>query len=99
MTGARVTRGIDRGEAFEIEVDGAAVTAYPGESLAAVLFAAALRVLGERSGGARSRGYFCGMGLCWECLVTVEGQASRACMTEARPGLRVTTGHGGKEIP
>jgi hypothetical protein len=42
---------------------------------------------------------FCGIGVCFDCLVTVNGQPSvRACLAEARPGDRVETqqgtGHG-----
>ena len=57
--------------------------------------AAALLAVGEpglrenRAGG--SRGLFCGMGVCHECLVEVDGRSGvRACMTTATPGLEVT---------
>ena len=38
------------------------------------------------------RGIFCGMGVCFDCLVTVDGLAEqRACMTPVRRGMRVQT--------
>ncbi len=38
------------------------------------------------------RGYFCGMGLCWECLVTVNNKPNqRACMTVVEDGMVVRT--------
>ena len=41
------------------------------------------------------RGYFCGMGVCHDCLVTVEGLPNvRACLTPVRDGLRVETQRG-----
>ena len=36
---------------------------------------------------------FCGMGVCWQCLVTVDGRPShRACQTAAQPGMKIETG-------
>ena len=41
------------------------------------------------------RGVFCGIGVCNECLVTVDGQPNRrACQVEATPGLVVLTSRG-----
>jgi thioredoxin reductase len=69
--------------------DGAEVPVTPGASLAAALTEAGVRAFRETEGGAR-RGIFCGMGVCQDCLVTVDGQPNRrACMTEARPGMIV----------
>ena len=72
--------------------DGSPVTARPGHSLAAALTAAGYRRLSEGAGGAL-RGMFCGMGLCQDCRVTVDGIPDRrACMTMAAEGMVVTTG-------
>jgi hypothetical protein len=39
-----------------------------------------------------SRGLFCGIGVCFDCLVTIDGVANeRACLRSATPGLAVTT--------
>ncbi len=71
--------------------DGAPVPARPGQSLAAALTAAGHRAFRETAQGAR-RGIFCGMGVCQDCLVTVDGQPNRrACMTAAEAGLLVKT--------
>lgn len=41
------------------------------------------------------RGPLCGMGICFECRVTVDGQPHvRACQTPAREGMEVRTGGG-----
>jgi thioredoxin reductase len=70
--------------------EGAEVTARPGQSLAAALTEAGHRALRETVGQAR-RGIFCGMGVCQDCLVTVDGVPNRrACMTKAAAGLEVT---------
>ncbi|MEV4896137.1 2Fe-2S iron-sulfur cluster-binding protein [Nonomuraea sp. NPDC055795] len=42
--------------------------------------------------GGRPRGLFCGIGVCFDCLVEVNGRpAERACQLEARPGDEVST--------
>ncbi|MBI3966048.1 MAG: (2Fe-2S)-binding protein [Chloroflexi bacterium] len=87
--GERV-RGLGRGEAFEIEVDGEAVTAYPGETVAAVLVASGWTAL-RRTATGRPRGIFCGMGVCFDCVVTIDGRANvRSCATAVRRGMRVS---------
>jgi thioredoxin reductase len=73
------------------ECDGAAATGFAGESLAASL--TAIGKLGLRQGPhGRPRGLFCGMGICGDCLVNVDGRRNvRACMTRLVAGMRVTT--------
>lgn len=76
-----------------IVVDGERVPLRAGETIAACLLAAGR--LGWRTTrfGHRPRGVFCGIGLCFDCLVTVNGVAGiRACRRTARPGDTVTTG-------
>jgi NADPH-dependent 2,4-dienoyl-CoA reductase/sulfur reductase-like enzyme len=76
-------------EPVRISLDGVPVEARPGEILAAALAAAGALDLRETRGGGR-RGIFCGMGVCHECLVTVDGEPNRrACMTTVRAGMDV----------
>jgi aerobic-type carbon monoxide dehydrogenase small subunit (CoxS/CutS family) len=36
------------------------------------------------------RGLFCGIGVCFDCLVIVDGVSNqRACLIEAKPGMKV----------
>ena len=79
-------------ESFTIDVDGAAVPACNGQTVAAALLASGRQVFRRTATGA-PRGVFCGMGVCFDCLVTVNGQGDqRACITPARPGMRVRLG-------
>lgn len=80
--------GIRRGEGFAFHFAGQPVEAFAGESLAAALTAAGALALRTTAAGA-SRGLFCGMGVCQECAVLVNGVPARACMTAAAPGLQV----------
>jgi D-hydroxyproline dehydrogenase subunit gamma len=83
-------RGLERGRAVTLALDGRAVRAYEGESVAAVLLAeGGLATRYTRSGA--PRGVYCGMGVCFDCLVVVDGVPNtRACMTWVRVGMRVS---------
>ena len=76
---------------FDIEVDGRLVPAESGQTIAAALIGAGITVFRHTPTGA-PRGIFCGMGACFDCLVTVDGLVEqRACMTPVRQGMRVQT--------
>jgi len=90
----RVSEGITRGDRIEIEVDGARLPAFLGETVATALIAAGRRGFRRTERFGTARGVYCGIGLCFDCLVTVEGAGRvRACQTPAAPGMRVRT-HG-----
>ena len=91
MNTARVSR-YERGDPFEIDVDGMLVTAYAGETIASVLLAAGVRAFHQNSTEKTPSRLYCGMGVCMQCLVTVDGVHScRACVTLVRPGMKVET--------
>ena len=82
---------VPSGASISIEFEGRAVPAIEGETVAAALTAAGVAAL-RRTRNGEARGVFCGMGVCFECLVTVDGRSGqRACMTGARDGMRVAT--------
>jgi predicted molibdopterin-dependent oxidoreductase YjgC len=83
--------GIARGPKVALTVDGRRIEAFAGESLSTALLAAGLRTLRTSPGGA-PRGMFCGMGVCQECAVEVEGAVRPACQTPVRDGLSVRLG-------
>jgi predicted molibdopterin-dependent oxidoreductase YjgC len=89
MTRLPPGRGLERGRRLTIDLDGAEVDAFEGETVAAVLLALG-EVATRRTVSGEPRGVFCGMGVCFECLVVVDGVPNtRACMTWARDGLHV----------
>lgn len=80
------------GTPIQVEVNGVDVSALAGDSIAVVLMAGGQRVLTAASDDHLARTLFCGMGLCHQCLVTVDGVHDvRACMTQIRPGMKITT--------
>jgi sarcosine oxidase subunit alpha len=72
-------------------VDGQAVEVPAGASVAAaVARIAPARFLDSVHGTPRAP--LCGMGVCFECRVRIDGHAQlRACMTPAREGMQVAT--------
>lgn len=86
----RVDDDFDRGEGFEIYVNGEPVVAYHGETVAGALLAAGVKHNRLTTGLRSLRGYYCGMGVCWECALLIDNEPDvRACMTLATPGMRV----------
>jgi predicted molibdopterin-dependent oxidoreductase YjgC len=72
---------------FEITFDGRPIPVVPGQTIGAALTAAGIRSWRRTRLADRPRGLFCGIGVCFDCLVTVNGRPSlRACLVEARPG-------------
>jgi hypothetical protein len=79
-------------QAFKIEVDGEPVPAFAGETVATVLLALGRRTFRHTGHGA-PRGLYCGMGVCFDCLVTVDGVENvRACLTPVEDGMVIATG-------
>ena len=77
---------------FEIEVDGQKVIAYEGESIAGVLFAIKRRILRRTQKLNMPRGVFCGIGICHDCLMVVDGVPNiRACITLVKEGMKIET--------
>ncbi|GAA1898974.1 (2Fe-2S)-binding protein [Streptantibioticus ferralitis] len=76
---------------LRITVDGETVEGVDGQSVAGVLLAAG-RLAWRRGPSGAARGVFCGIGVCFDCLVTVNAERDvRACRRPARDGDAVTT--------
>ena len=66
------------------------IPALEGETIAAALSAAGIVAFRRTASGA-PRGLHCGMGACFDCVVTVDGRiGQRACMTKVADGMVVT---------
>jgi predicted molibdopterin-dependent oxidoreductase YjgC len=83
--------------------DGRPVAFRPGQSVGAALTAAGVRSWRSTRVDGRPRGLFCGIGVCFDCLLVVDGRPNeRACIVPADAGMRVEsqkgTGHGRLEI-
>lgn len=87
--------GARPGPAFTVTFDGRPVEALPGQTVAAVLWAAGVTSWRVTRGEGRPRGVFCGIGVCFDCLVSVNGRPNqRACLLPVRPGDAIATQDG-----
>ncbi|WP_253769108.1 (2Fe-2S)-binding protein [Goodfellowiella coeruleoviolacea] len=73
-------------------VDGVAVTARTGQTVAGLLVSAGRTSWRSTRGGGRPRGLFCGIGVCFDCLVEVNGVPDvRACQRLVADGDDIRT--------
>ena len=87
-TGLRIDSE-QRGREIVFSVNGRSTTAHMGETIHAALMAAGYLQF-RKSKTHQPRGVFCGMGVCHECLVTVNnGPTQRACVTVVEEGMEV----------
>lgn len=81
-------------EPMQIVLDGRAIPFEEGQSVAAALMAAGITAWRTTRSRGRPRGLFCGIGICFDCLVTVDGRPNRrACVTTARNGMTLESGN------
>jgi 2Fe-2S iron-sulfur cluster binding domain len=78
--------------------DGRDIAFLTGQTVGAALISSGIYRWRTTRKQARPRGIFCGIGVCYDCLITIEGLPNqRACLVPARPYMSVTsqagTGH------
>ncbi len=84
---------IRRGKEMTITVDGRPIVAYEGETVHGALTAADIQILGSTMKRHQPRGVLCGMGICYQCLVSINGiPDQRACMTPVEDQMVIETG-------
>lgn len=72
--------------------NGRPVEGQEGEPIAAALLAAGIKTLRRTLHGDAPRGLYCGIGHCFECRVTVNGEGGvRSCLTPVAEGMRVAS--------
>jgi predicted molibdopterin-dependent oxidoreductase YjgC len=80
-------------DAIEIVVNAKVLRVEPGVTVASALLNNDHHVF-RRSTTGEVRAPVCGMGICYECRVTLNGVAhQRACMVAVEHGMRVDTGN------
>ncbi len=80
---------VSRGEPFRFTFAGRSLTAYPGETIAAALFANGIRIFGHHPRDGSPQGLFCANGQCAQCMVIADGIPVKSCMTKVKPGMHV----------
>lgn len=67
--------------------DGTEIPFQPGQSFGAALMDAGIRSWRTTRVNEKPRGLFCGIGACYDCLITINGQLNqRACLASAEDG-------------
>lgn len=88
-----------RGRKVTFTYDGKTMDGYANETVAAALHAAAIKILGYSPGKHRPRGFFCAIGKCSSCFMTVNGAPNvRTCVTKLQEGMKVETQKGKGEL-
>lgn len=83
----------------QIEFEGAALSVPAGVSLAAALLVSGVTHTRESAVSGRPGAPYCMMGVCFECLVEVDGQANcQACLLPVRAGMRVLRQRGARDF-
>jgi predicted molibdopterin-dependent oxidoreductase YjgC len=89
----------DGGATVSLSIDGRPIAARPGDSVAAALIATGLDQCRTTPVSGAPRAPYCMMGVCFDCLVTIDGVGNRqACLVRVRDGMRVELQKGKREI-
>lgn len=85
----------NKGKIIKFVFDGQEMEGYEGETIAAALHAKGVKVLGKSLFLHRPRGFYCAIGNCSSCLMTVNGVANvKTCVTDLQEGMIVQTQEG-----
>jgi predicted molibdopterin-dependent oxidoreductase YjgC len=77
---------------LHLTFDGREVTTHAGQTVGAALVDAGIRSWRTTRTHGRPRGLFCGIGVCYDCLITVDGLANqRACLVRAADGMQLSS--------
>ncbi|WP_431109632.1 (2Fe-2S)-binding protein [Variovorax paradoxus] len=76
---------------ISLRIDGGVVRVKAGSSVAAALRVAGGTGIARSSVSGQARAPFCGMGVCQECRVQVDGRRVLACQTVCAEGMQVET--------
>jgi predicted molibdopterin-dependent oxidoreductase YjgC len=78
-------------ETITLRVNGADVSVARGTTVAAMLFESGIMRF-RRSVSGEPRSALCGMGICFECRVTIDGRAhAKSCQIFCASGMNVRT--------
>jgi len=88
----------ERSQTISLTINGARITVVPGTTVAAAVAIAGAATRFSVSG--EPRGPLCGMGICFECRVTIDGVPhQRSCQIPCAPGIAVVTGSAAAPTP
>ncbi len=86
-----------KAETIRFTFDGAPLAARRGDTVAAALLANGIATCRATPAKGTARGPYCLMGVCFECLVTIDGTGNRqGCLVALEDGMRIETQAGAR---
>lgn len=77
--------------AISFTFEGQSYSGFAGENIVSAMMRAGVLAMRRTRMKDEARGYYCGMGLCWECAVHVEGKGVvRGCNYPLSDGLVIS---------
>lgn len=84
---------------IRVILNGVSLTSHEGQSVGALLLENGQRATRTTRQNARPRAMFCGIGICFDCLITINGITNqRACVTTVEEGMTIQTQQGSGAI-
>ena len=88
-----------QGDMLNFTLDGQTMSGRSGDSVAAALLAAGVGTCRSTPVSGAPRAPYCMMGVCFECLVTIDGIGNRqGCLVPLSEGMRIETQQGARAI-
>jgi sarcosine oxidase subunit alpha len=88
-----------RGATVRVAIDGQPHEARDGDTVAAAMLAAGFDHCRTTPVSDSPRSPYCMMGVCFDCLVTIDGTGNRqGCLVRVRDGMQITTQRGKREL-
>ena len=82
-----------------VTIDGKPFAARDGDTVAATLLAAGLADCRTTPVSGSARGPFCMMGICFDCLVVIDGRPNQqSCMIPAHDGMQIERQQGARVV-
>jgi sarcosine oxidase subunit alpha len=89
----------EEGAVVRLTLDGRPIEARAGDSVAAALLAAGIDTCRTTPVSGAPRGPYCMMGVCFDCLVTIDGVGNRqGCLVPVAEGMAVAIQRGKREL-
>ena len=89
----------DRGDTVMVLIEGEPFAARSSDTVAAALLASGVDHCRTTTVSGERRAPYCMMGVCFDCLVTIDGVGNRqACLVKVREGMRVEVQRGKREL-
>lgn len=98
MSDAGRSRSAESGARLNFTFDGRPLTGREGDTVAASLLASGVTICRETPVSGAPRAPYCLMGVCFDCLVVIDGVGNRqGCLVPLREGMCIETQHGRRQ--